>query len=290
MKRMKKQLLFVVLIPATIAMVLITFGCGAKAPKEEVVAAQSTFQRILETKEVNIGVISVAPPYDYINEDGEPDGFEIKAAREMGKALVGEDGKVNLIDLLPQNRIPALQTGEIDIGSYAMGLYPERAKLILYTDHPLYVIPSVLFGRVGLKVNTWDDLSGLKVGAVKGTAGAIQLNELAPDDVKISNFDDDPLMQNAMIAGQIDIIPTGDLVAYELMDKYPGRFEIKFYVTVETEHLVVRKGDNDLKDWLDAWVLHNYTNGNLAKWWAEYMVTPYGNMPTMATDMIDYNR
>lgn len=277
------------LIPViiTLVFVLVLLGCEKKAPEAK--AAQTTLDRILETKVVNIGIISVAPPYDYINEDGEPDGFEIKAAKEFGRALVGEDGEVNLIDLLPQNRIPALQTGEIDIGSYAMGLYPERAKLILYTDHPLFVIPSVFFGNVNVDISGWSDLSGLRVGAVKGTAGAIQLKELAPADTKISNFDDDPLMQNALIAGQIDVIPTGDLVAYELMNKYPGKFEIKFFVIVETEHIVVRRGDYALKEWLDAWVLNNYTNGNLAKWWAEYMPTPYGNMPTMATDMFNFS-
>jgi polar amino acid transport system substrate-binding protein len=285
MKSTTKKIIFVAMALLLIVPFIVGMGGRNKtdAPAE---AKVTTLQKILDSKEVHIGIISAAPPYDYLNEQGEPDGFEVRCAKELGRELVGEDGEVVLHDLPVPSRIPALQTGEVDIGVYAMGCYPERAKLVLYCDHPYFIIPSVFFGRADLDVDSFADLSGTRCGAVKGTAGAIHLMELAPKDITVANFDDDTLMESALIAGQIDAMNTADLIAYELMEKYPGRFKILFYVGLETEHMVVRLGDYALKEYLNVWTLSHYTRGDLQKWWNEYMKVPYGDMPTMSSPML----
>lgn len=267
-----------------LAITLVLDGCGTTTTAA---AGKTTFQRILETKTVKLGIITVAPPYDYLDANNKPTGYEVKFATELGKALVGEDGKVEFVDLLAQNRIPALQTGEVDIGTFCMGCYPERAKLVMYSDHPYMVMGSVLLGNKDIAINSFADLSKKKVGVVKGTAGAVYLTERGPKDMIIQNFDDDILQVNALLAGQVEVIPTADLLAVELIGKNPDKnLAILYNVGVETEHVMFRQGDYDLKEWVDVFILSKYTSGDLAKWWDEYMPIPLGDIPTMSTPLV----
>lgn len=288
MYKSSRFLYTVVIAVVAVALVLAISFSGCKGEEGTAVSGEkSTFQRILDTKEVKIGIITVAPPYDYLDENGEPTGYEPKFARELGKALVGEDGKIEFVDLLAQNRIPALQTGEIDIGVFCMGCYPERAKLVMYSNHPYMIMGSGVFGYKDIPVAGFEDLSGVKVGVVKGTAGAVYLTERGPDDMILQQFDDDILQVNALLAGQVDVITTADALAMELIRGNPDKeLEWKFTVGVETEHVMFRYGDDDLKSFVDVFILSNYCQGNLAKWWDEYMELPLGDIPTLSTPLI----
>jgi hypothetical protein len=107
--------------------------------------------------------------------------------------------------------------------------------------------------------------------------------------MKIQRFDDDILQVNALLARQVDLITTADLLGYELKADNPDKdLEIKFVCNVETEHMCFRPGDYALRDWCDTWILSNYTQGNLARWWDEYMdfPMPLGDLPSMATPLV----
>ena len=246
---------------------------------------ENTLEKILRTKKVKIGVMSAAPPYDYLDANQKPTGYNYRVAKEIGLALGAE---VELVQLVSQNRIPALQTGDIDIGVYLMGCYPERAKLVQYSIHPYMVQTIVMLGKKSLKANTWNDLHKVKMGLVKGGGGLVQIEERAPKDANRTYFDDDVMQMNALVVGQVDIIHADGIAAAQLIKKFPkANLEIKWVLGVETEHLMVRLGDYALRDWLDVFLLSNYTNGHLGQWWDSYIKDqPLGDLPTMATSLV----
>lgn len=278
-----------VVLSMLLAMTFFVVGCStgggeSKSPAQEA-AKKDTLTKILETKKVKIGIMPTAPPYDYLDSNKQPTGYDVKVAQEIAKALGAE---VQLVQLVSQNRIPALQTGDVDLGVFLMGCYPERAKLVLYTTHPYMIQTIVMLGKKSLKAKSWDDLHKVKIGVVKGSGGLVVVEERAPKDAVKSNFDDDVLQENALLAGQVDIIHADGMIAAQMMKQHPeAKLEVKWVLGVETEHLMVRKEDAALKEWLDVFLLSNYTNGHLGGWWDEYIKEmPLGDLPTMTTPLV----
>ena len=270
---------------AMLASVALVSCSGGNSSSGNATSGQDTLARILKTKKVKIGVMSAMPPYDYLDNNKQPTGYNYRVAKEIGLAL---GANVELVQLVSQNRIPALQTGDIDIGVYLMGCYPERAKLVQYSIHPYMVQTIVMLGKKSLKAKNWNDLHGIKMGLVKGGGGLVVIEERAPKDALRTYFDDDTLQMNALVVGQVDIIHADGIAAEQLIKKHPeANLEVKWVLGVETEHLMVRMGDYALRDWLDVFLLSNYTNGHLAQWWDSYIQDqPLGDLPTMATSLV----
>ena len=98
------------------------------------------------------------PPYEFINERGEPDGFNIELFRELAKEL-------NLdysLQLEPWDQVRAqLENKEIDVIT-GMMISEERAKNVLF-GIPHSVITPGLFIRKNDNINIIDDLMGKQI-------------------------------------------------------------------------------------------------------------------------------
>ena len=79
---------------------------------------------------MRIGVPVDVPPFGSVNQQRQPEGFDIELAEMVAKAL---GVKVELQQITGANRIPFLLTDKVDIVISVMGLTPERAKQIMFT-------------------------------------------------------------------------------------------------------------------------------------------------------------
>lgn len=98
------------------------------------------------------------PPYEFINERGEPDGFNIELFRELAKEL-------NLdysLQLEPWDQVRAqLENKEIDVIT-GMMISEERAKNVLF-GIPHSIVTPGLFIRKNENINSINDLLGKQV-------------------------------------------------------------------------------------------------------------------------------
>ena len=223
--RARLQSVLAVLVVMAFVMVGCSRGGGETKTTGQAEGKKNTLDKILETKKVKIGIMPTIPPYDYLDSNKQPAGYDVRVAREVGKALGAE---VELVHLVSQNRIPALQTGDVDLGVFLMGCYPERAKLVLYTTHPYMIQTVVMLGKKSLKAKGWDDLHKVKIGVVKGSGGLVMVEERAPKDAVKNSFDDDILQMNALLAGQLDIIHADGMLAAQMLKQHPkAKLEVK---------------------------------------------------------------
>ena len=86
---------------------------------------------ILSKGVVRIGVPIDVPPFGSQDASRNPVGLDVELAQMIGKAL---GVKVELQQITGANRIPYLLTNKIDIVIAALGMTPERAKQITYTN------------------------------------------------------------------------------------------------------------------------------------------------------------
>ncbi len=111
------------LLPGLVAAAMVALfagGAGAQAPK-------SLMDRILDRKEMRVGVELKYPPIMYRDPSGNPQGFEVDLARAMCTTL---NVKCTFVDVEFPALIPALEAGKIDIIVAQMALTPARAMVV----------------------------------------------------------------------------------------------------------------------------------------------------------------
>src|SRR5271170_4964267 len=116
--------------------------------------AQSTMDRIKETKTVRIAALPGEAPY--FNKDiatGEWSGMCVEMAKDIAKVF---DGKVEYLESTYGNSVLDLQAGKIDL-AFALNPTPLRALVIEFT-HPFYLHGFGMVGRKGFKASTWPEL------------------------------------------------------------------------------------------------------------------------------------
>jgi polar amino acid transport system substrate-binding protein len=90
-------------------------------------AQKSLMDRVLDRKELRVGVELKYPPIMYRDANGEAKGFEVEMARQMCRVL---EVTCNFVDVEFPALIPALQAGKIDIIVAQMAILPTRAKVV----------------------------------------------------------------------------------------------------------------------------------------------------------------
>lgn len=120
---------------------------------------------VIKSGTLNCGVVLDFPPMGYTDKDNKPAGFDVDYCIDLAKAL---GVKSNVINLTWGDRIPSLISAKTDvvIGSTSDTL--ERAKSVGFT-YPYFVFKFQVISKKGVKMSTFDDLKGVKVGAALGT-------------------------------------------------------------------------------------------------------------------------
>ncbi len=106
-----------VLVLISLALTLILGACGPaeKEAKEEATEAVGRLQLIKDRGKVIVGCNAELPGFGYINPAGEFEGFDVDFGKAIAAAIFGDAGKVEFRPLTAAERLPALQTGEIDV-------------------------------------------------------------------------------------------------------------------------------------------------------------------------------
>ena len=235
----------------------------------------STLDQVIAAGTLRVAVPQDSPPFGSMNPDGELEGYDIEVAK-----LIATDLEVEL-ELVPvdsTNRIPYLQTDRADLVISSLGANPERAKSI-YFSLPYAPFYSGVFGPSELDITTYDDLSGYTVGVTKGSLEDLELTERVSEDVEISRFDDNSITASALIAGQVDVAALGNVIAKAVADENPGSdVQSKFVIKNSPCFIGVRRGDLDMLEWTNVFVMHKRLGGELdalaEQWFGETLELP----------------
>ena len=232
---------------------------------------------ILEAGIVKIGVPESFPPFVSLNEEGEHVGYDVDVAK-----LIAEDlgVKAEIIPIVSKQRIPFLETDKLDLVISTLGANPKRAKSIWFSAAyaPFY---TGAFGKSELKVESIDDLAGLKVGLTGGTIEDIQVTDEAPAGTEILRFGDNAATQASFVSGQVDVIITSNVVAAAMSEANPNLdIATKYISKYGASFIGVKKGQLDLLQWVNVWIMHKKLNGTLNNISLEWLGQPLPELPT----------
>ncbi|MCD8488289.1 MAG: transporter substrate-binding domain-containing protein [Desertifilum sp.] len=205
----------------------------------------------------------------------QPQGYDVDVAK-----LVAESLEVNL-ELVPvtsTNRIPYLQSNRVDLVISSLGATPERAKSI-YFSIPYAPFYSGIYGSTTTQVSAYNDLEGYTVGVTQGALEDLELSKRAPDGLTIKRFEDNSTTASALLAGQVDLIATGNTIANKLIEDNPSRnLENKFVMKNSPCYIGIRRGDLDMLQWVNVFVSSKRLSGELddlsQQWFGEPLDLP----------------
>lgn len=198
---------------------------------------------------LNVGTNAEFPPFEYMDDNGEPDGFDIALIKAIGEKM-GVEVQVENMEF---DALVASIGRKIDVAIAGMTITDERKEMVDFTN-PYYMAVQYVILPEGSEIAAAADLEGKAIGVQLGTTGDFIAEEIAGAEVAQYNKALDAV--NDLVNGRLDCV---------IVDKNPAQvFEAKFEGKVtavdgaqfgfETEEYAISlpKGDTELAEKINA--------------------------------------
>lgn len=137
--------------------------------------AGPTLDKINQRGTIKVGV-GTTPGFFAPDSNGKWQGFFIDYGRALSIAVFGNPDKVEFTNSSPQQRLPALQSGEFDVLLSGVTVTISRAfKLGFHFGPTLFYDGQGILVRKDLGVTKAADLDGATIGAQSGTTGELNV-------------------------------------------------------------------------------------------------------------------
>ena len=266
------------------------------SPSTDLLAQESegTLEKIARTGEFVIGYRTDASPLSYENAEGQPSGYSVDLCRRIAAGVKAHLGKGNIeakfVRVTSDERISAVVTGKIDIECGSTTVTLSRQERVDFTL-PTFVTGGSVLSLAKNRIQDMSDLSGKKVGVVKGTTTVEQLRNYLQQNL----IDAEVVIVGARKEGmhQLD---RGDIEAFAsdqivLIGQVIEALNPKQYSLVnetfsyEPYGLVVRRNDADFRLVANRAIAQLYRSGQhidiFHKWIGRFGIRPPPILVTM---------
>jgi ABC-type amino acid transport substrate-binding protein len=231
-------------------------------------AAQADqLQDIISAGEITVGIALTGEPIGFRDGQNNPVGYDVDFAQRLADTLGVE---LNIVEVTGANRIPMLESGQIDLIVANITATLERAKSIDFS-FPYLRTGIKLLVADGSDIDAIEDLNGRSVVVGRGTTGEQMVQRMAPEAeiVYVDVFAPDGLL--LLRQGRAEAaIEDSSLVDYAAA-QYPELEAVGELLTSDPIAVGVRKGEPNMLRWVDMYVSQYISSGayaeNYTKWW-----------------------
>lgn len=255
------------------AMLAIWAGTMASLP-----ASAQSLDDIAARGKVRIGVLVGAPPYGSVDTMGNAIGYDADVAMLVGKHL---DIPVELVQLTPPSRIPALEARKADFLVATLARTPERQQVVDFT-RPYSAFQVGIYANNDSGITTWDDLKGMTVGVNRGSAVEKELIDREKElGLTVLRFEDDATTMQALFSGQVQAVASPEAQSNAAIKaRNNDTVEVKFFFSMQPNSMAVRKGSTELQVRLNEIIATMIENGELNAISEKWVGGPLPELPT----------
>ena len=255
---MMKKLLALSLGAAMLLSVMV--GCGKKEKtqepensdtqqqQEQPAEPATLLEKIKAKGKLVVGTEAQYAPYEFKDLDANFAGCDMWLAQQIADSL---GVTLEVVDMAFDGIIPAVQSGQVDLGIAAFTNTPERAEEIDFSD--LYETSAqLLIVKAGNadKYSTKEALAGQKVGAQKGTIQSQLILSALPES-ELFELEKYPALALEVQNGNIAGLVVDQAVGEALVATSNGGLEVSdFAFTAEEasfgKSVVIAKGNEEL--------------------------------------------
>lgn len=217
---------------------------------------ESTLKKVKETNSIVIGYREASRPFSFVGDDGKPVGYSIdlclRIVAGVQQQLGLNDLQVKWVPVTPENRIPLLVKGAIDIecGSTTNSL--SRQEQVDFSNM-IFVDGGSLLVKADSGIRGIGDLGGKRVGVIPGTttekalAASLQKRYLNAKLIKVKDHNEGLAL---IESGEADAYASDEviLVGLALTARDPAKLRLgEQYFSYEPYGLMLRRGDPDFR-------------------------------------------
>lgn len=141
--------------------------------------ADATLDKIEQRHRVVVGVLLSGGPFGSIDPTTQkPEGLNVDLAEDVGRQLGAE---VELVSVLPANRVQFLQQGKVDLLIANMEWTAERGQQLGFAPTPFYRVGGTAALLKDSKITRWEDLKGQPVCTSQGSSYIKPLTEFGAE-------------------------------------------------------------------------------------------------------------
>ncbi|TYC60964.1 amino acid ABC transporter substrate-binding protein [Rhodobacterales bacterium] len=235
---------------------LLMTGAAAAAVCTTLTAASAgTLETIQERGRLICGASQGTPGFGAPDDNGYWRGLDVETCRAVAVAVLGDKDAVDYLPLSGQQRIPALQTGEVDMLPRTMTWTLQRDANGINFTTPNYFEYTGFMMPKSLGISRVEDMSGATVCVQTGSTTEITVNDVSAQfslNLQPVVFDNTSATRQAFFSGRCDALITdaGALASVRAsMAERPDDYVI-FPATPYVDALTpaVRGGDDQ---WMD---------------------------------------
>jgi general L-amino acid transport system substrate-binding protein len=235
--------------------VLLALGVVSPAVAQQ---SSATLEAVRARGQLVCGVSGESPGFSLPDSRGEMRGLDADTCRAVAAAALGDAGKVRFVNLSPQARFTALQSGEVDLLVRNTGWTLTReASLGLLMAFVNYHDGTAFVVKESAGVSAAGQLDGATVCLIPGTSTELDVTEF----FRTNNLRFEPVLiggvneaQQAFLAGRCDAWANDGsyIAAFRAQNPGAGLRLLPDRLSSEPVGAMVRKGDDrwfDLVRW-----------------------------------------
>lgn len=252
-------------------------GCGSDATKSggDNSVKQSTIEQIKERGKIRIGVFSDKPPFGYVDANGKNQGYDVYFAKRIAKDLLGDENKVEFVLVEAVSRVEVLEANKVDIILANFTVTPERKEKVDFAN-PYMKVGLGVVSPEGALITDVNQLKGKKLIVNKGTTAETYFVQNHPE-IELLKYEQNTEAFQALKDGR------GAALAHDNTLLFAWARENQGYTTGITKlgsldyiAPAVKKGNIELKDWLNEEIEKLASEQFFHKDFAETLLPAYG--------------
>lgn len=215
------------------------------------------------------GVRCDQPPYGFRGPDGGFAGVEVEMARQMAVWAFGSADKIELSCVTAENRIPQLNSRRVDFLIATLGVTPDRARVIDFSE-PYRWGGSDMLVRRDSPIRRLDDVANRTVIMLRGSTQAQWFEQNMPNlNALRLNTASDALQ--ALMQGRGDAYAHDAATLVVVAARDPSLRLVGEAFSVSDAAVGVRKNEAEWLAWVNA-ALARMKRENLFNTWLERWV------------------
>lgn len=197
---------------------------------------------------LTVGTNAEFPPFEYVDDNGEADGFDIALIKAIGEKL----GVEVVVENMEFASLVASIGSKIDVAVAGMTVTDERKASVDFSN-PYYDAVQYVILPVDSEIATVADLEGKTIGVQLGTTGDFIAEDLTEN---VSQYNKAVDAVNDLINGRVDCVIIDKNPALVFEGKFEGQVVAvdgaQFDFEAEQYAIAIPKGDADLTEKINA--------------------------------------
>jgi polar amino acid transport system substrate-binding protein len=235
-------------------------------PQPGQMPAGSTMKAIQDSGKLIAGVDQNTFLFGFRNPTtNQLEGFDIDRVREIAKAIFGDPNAVQFKALTSNDRLPALEEGDVHVVVRTMTATCSRWQRISFSAI-YYVAGQRLLVEQTSEATSLDDLNGQKVCAAAGSTSIQTIDEhpAGPIPVQVANWTDCLIM---LQQGQVAAVSTDDAILSGMVAQDPNVKMVGPRFTTEPYGIGIPKNNVDMVKFVNGVLAQSIASG---AWDASY--------------------